>query len=408
MRQPEGPWRPCQKVRIALQFNDLLLISVRQVVRHRRRYLGVVLAIAVGVAGFINIITMSREVKRNFNENIELIGGVNMIRVYFDNSRSYRPQWFHDNTLAALKRLKGFKDMSLFTVKQGSTNWHGQQYDFGLLAVDEAFWGVRSFWAQTGNLFGAEAVAGRKRECVLGAELARKIFGSYDLRGRTLEINNEIYWISGVLGGVTNSSVANSAFLPLTTAADREAGQFLPDQIYIRCQSWDDVSQVVSAIPAVIQANQSSEELHITTSWEARKRVQQLAWWIEFLIYLAISATFVLGGLGIWNVMMGAVVTRTQEIGLKKAMGAEDRDILAQFLSEALFVSIGAALLGGLVGRIMMEILGRVVGSHPSENLFFLGLSLGFLFAVLLGMGAGLYPSLRASRMEVVTAIRYE
>jgi len=391
-----------------LRLNDLLTISVRQVVRHRRRYLGVVLAIALGVAGFINIITMSREVKKNFNENLDLIGGVTVIRIYFDNSRSYQPQWFRDSTLTALKRLDGVKEMSLMAVKYSKTNWHGQQYSFAVLGVDETFWQVRNFWAQTGNLFGAESVAGRKRECVLGADLAAKIFGSHDVRGQSLEINNEAYWISGVLGGVTDSGSANAAFLPLTTATDRLSGKMLTDRLYLRCQTWDDVPRIAAAIPGIIKSNQSPEELHVEVSWEGLKRVQQLAWWIEFLIYLAISATFLLGGVGIWNVMMAAVVTRTREIGLKKAMGAEDKDILAQFLSEALCLSMGAALLGGLLGRIMTEILGQVIGSRPSENLFFMGLALGFLFAVILGVGAGLYPSLRASRMEVVTAIRYE
>ncbi len=391
-----------------MKFNDLMMVSVRQVIRHRRRYLGVVLAIALGVAGFINIITMSREVKRNFNEDLDLIGGVTVIRVYFDNNRSYRPQWFRDNTLAALSRIKGFKEMTLTAVKSGNTNWHGQHYGFGLIAVDESFWGVRNFWAQTGNLFGAEAVTQRKRECVLGAELARKVFGTYDVRGRTMEINNELFLISGVLGGVTDSSVANAAFLPLTTAADRLSGRLLTDRLYLRCQTWDDVARVARAIPEVIKSSQSPEELHVEVSWEGLKRVQQLAWWIQFMIYLAISATFLLGGVGIWNVMMAAVVTRTREIGLKKAMGAEDKDILAQFLSEALCLSLGAALVGGLVGRIGTEILGHMIGSRPAENLFFMGLSLGFLFAVILGVGAGLYPSLRASRMEVVSAIRYE
>lgn len=391
-----------------MKIDDLLRVSVRQVIRHRRRYLGVVLAIALGVAGFINIITMSREVKTNFNENLDLIGGVTVIRIYFDNSRSYRPQWFHHDTLAALSRIRGFKEMTLTGVKGGNTNWHGQRYGFSLVAVDAAFWGVRNFWAQTGNLFGEDTVAGRKRECVLGAELARKIFGSNDVSGRTLEINNELFRVSGVLGGVTDSSVANAAFLPLTTAADRLSGRLLTDRLYLRCETWDDVAHVAVAIPEIIKSLQSPEELHVEVSWEALKRVQQLAWWIQFMIYLAISATFLLGGVGIWNVMMAAVVTRTREIGLKKAMGAEDRDILAQFLSEALCLSIGAALVGALLGRIMMEILGYMIGSRPPENLFFLGLALGFLFAVILGVGAGLYPSLRASRMEVVSAIRYE
>jgi putative ABC transport system permease protein len=385
-----------------------MTVSVRQVVRHRRRYLGVVLAIALGVAGFITIITMSREVKNNFNQDLDLIGGVTVIRVSFDNNRSYRPQWFRSNTMAALHRLEGVKETSLTAGKGGSTNWRGQNYGYALIGVDEAFWQVRNFWALTGNLFGAEAVAGRKRECVLGAELARKVFGTQDVRGRSMEINNEIYWISGVLGGVTDSSLANAAFLPLTTAMDRLSGRVLPDRLYVRCQTWDDVSRVAAAIPEIVKSNQSPEELHVEVSWEGLKRVQKLAWWIEFMVYLAISATFILGGVGIWNVMMAAVVTRTREIGLKKAMGAEDRDILAQFLSEALCLSMGAALLGALLGRIMMEILGHVIGSRPPENLFFMGLTLGFLFAVVLGVGAGLYPSLRASRMEVVTAIRYE
>jgi putative ABC transport system permease protein len=366
------------------------------------------LAIALGVAGFINILTMSREVKKNFNEDLDLIGGVTVIRLSFDNTRASQPQWFRNATLAALKRLKGVEELSLTAVKGGATNYRGQQYGFSLLAVDDVYWNVRNFWAQTGNLFGPGAVAGRKRECVLGAELAKRVFGSMDIRGRLLEINKEIYWVSGVLGGVTDTGAANSAFIPLTTGLDRLVGPPLTDRLYLRCQTWDDVARVAAAIPGVIKSTQSPEELQVEVSWEGLKRVLQLAWWIEFLIYLATSATFILGGVGIWNVMMAAVVTRTREIGLKKAMGAEDRDILAQFLTEALCLSLGAALLGGLLGRIMTEILGHMIHSRPPEVLFFLGLGLGFLFAVVVGVGAGLYPSLRASRMEVVTAIRYE
>ena len=93
-----------------MRVNDLMRVSVRQVIRHRRRYMGVVLAIALGVAGFLNIVTMSREVKKNFNENLDLIGGVNIVRVYFDNTRSYQPQWFRDQTMAALKHLTGVKE----------------------------------------------------------------------------------------------------------------------------------------------------------------------------------------------------------------------------------------------------------------------------------------------------------
>lgn len=391
-----------------MRLNDLMRVSVRQVMRHRRRYMGVVLAIALGVAGFLNIVTMTREVKNNFNQNLDLIGGVNIIRIYFDNARSYRPQWFRDQTMAALKHMDGVKELTLTSARYAHTNWHGQKFGFSAIAVDGAFWQVRNFWPLTGKLFGLDAVTERRRECVLGAELARKIFGNTQIKGKMLEINQEVFLVSGVLGGVTDSGLANSVFLPITTAEDRLNGRLLADSLYLRCKTWDDVAAVSAAIPGVVKSCQSPEELHIEVSWEALKRVQMLAWWIEFLIYLATSATFLLGGVGIWNVMMAAVTSRTREIGLKKAMGAEDRDIMAQFLAEALCLSGAAAILGAGVGRILMEILSFIIGSRPPENLFLYGVTLAFLFAVLIGVGAGLYPSLRASRMEVVTAIRYE
>ena len=137
-----------------MRVNDLMRVSVRQVIRHRRRYMGVVLAIALGVAGFLNIVTMSRQVKHNFNENLELIGGANVIKVYFDNSRAYRPGWFHQQTMAAFDHLPGVKALTLTTAKGVHTEWHGQRFGFTAVAVDGEFWqfkcGDRS---QTGMRF---------------------------------------------------------------------------------------------------------------------------------------------------------------------------------------------------------------------------------------------------------------
>jgi putative ABC transport system permease protein len=217
-----------------LELNDLLTISVRQVIRHRRRYLGVVLAIALGVAGFITIITMGREVKRNFNQDLDLIGGVTVIRVYFDNQRAYQVQWFRPDTLTALKHIPGVREMSLSAVASGSTIRQGQRFSFMMLGVEDAFWQVRSFWPQSGHLFGAEDVAKRRREVVIGTELAKKIFGRQDITGQVLEINQDPYRISGVLGGVTDSSLANSVLLPLTTFEDRQPSRVVADRLYLR------------------------------------------------------------------------------------------------------------------------------------------------------------------------------
>ncbi len=166
--------------------------------------------------------------------------------------------------------------------------------------------------------------------------------------------------------------------------------------------------RVVDAIPRVINFQQPGERVRLEVAWEMLKRVQKIAWWMEVFIYLAIVATLVLGGLGIWNGMMATVKSRTHEIGLKKAIGAKDSDILIQFLGEALFLSLGSALIGIALGRGAIQIVSTILRSSPSEDLFALSVGLSLVFSLFLGLGAGFAPSMMASRMEVVSALRYE
>jgi putative ABC transport system permease protein len=168
------------------------------------------------------------------------------------------------------------------------------------------------------------------------------------------------------------------------------------------------VTGVLKAATALIKKQQPTEGMVVEVHWETLRRVQNMSWYIEFMVYLAIGTTIFLGGAAIWNVMMAAVRVRTREIGLKKAMGAEDKDILIEFLSEAISVSLGAAILGIIVGRLVMQVLIFGIGIRSSTNIFFLCVGAGFLLALTLGIGAGLYPALKASRMEVVEAVRYE
>lgn len=390
-----------------MRFADLLRVSVRQVLRHRRRYWGVILAIALGVAGFTTIITIGRDVKKNFNQDLELIGTANLVRCFWDQAPGLDPRWFWPATVAALRQLPEVVDVSEYTLRPAAVAGGEQRLQVTVWAVDQYFWNLRSFRADQGALFDATAVAGRQQHCVLGVGLAQKLFGPRNPVGRTVEIDADLYRVVGVIR-LDDYSTSQSLFLPLTTAQDRLRGETRPDRLIVRCITWDDVEAVAAAIPGVVAARQPAEGLNVWVVWDALHRVQRVAWWIEFFFYLASGMTLLLGGVGIWNVMTAAVQSRTREIGLKKAMGAEDRDILAQFLMEALCLSVGAALLGLAGGRLLVALASSWLGNRPQEELFIgcLGISLAVAFTM--GLGAGLYPSLKASRMEVVAATRYE
>ena len=384
-------------------------ISVRQIICHRRSNWGVVLAITLGIGGLITVIMVSGDFKKNLSRDLDLIGGVTVVKAYFDNHLTSRPRVFSARTLEALHSLPGVQEVSAIALKVGGTILTtGRLYSFPIIASDEAFWKVRNFWASNGSLFGRDTVTGRKRECVLGQSLAEKIFGHSKGAGLSMEINNEPYRVIGVLGGITDSALAGTAYLPITTLEDRFSGPLMTDCVYLRCATLEDVAPVARSIIGVVQTYQSNEELRVEVLWEGLKRVQQIFWWTEFFVYIAIGVTLILGGVGIWNVMMAAVRSRTREIGLKKAVGAKDRDIFIQFLSEAMILSLGASLLGIITGLLSVECFSYFIGSQLAEYLFLICIVLGLSFGTLLGIGAGLFPSIRASRMDVVDAVRYE
>ncbi|MCE5335132.1 MAG: ABC transporter permease [Desulfobacteraceae bacterium] len=394
---------------------DLLRVSIRQVARNRRRYIGVMLAISIGTCGFILILTVGRDVKYTLNRDLDLLGGATRIKVHFEGARSSRdripnPQWFRPRTIEAVRAIPGVEEISLASVKPlpAVSVVQGREHRFTLMGVDEAFWKVNSFLPVNGEFFDAGVMEGRQKVCVLGADLARLIFDSEEVAGRMLSIDRELYRIMGVLGGTGVGDRVNYAFVPLTTGSDRVQGLSRPQYIYVRCGSWDEVGAVASAIPRILQKHQPDENATLEVAWEQLKRVRRIAWWIETFIYISVAVILVLGGMGIWNGMMATVQARTREIGLKKAIGAEDRDILIQFLAEALFLSLGSALFGILLGRGAVVAVTRILGSPLSEDLFLIAVCVSIVFSLLLGIGAGFTPSLLASRKEVVSALRYE
>ena len=393
-----------------LRFSDLLRISFREVLRKRRRYIGVMAAIALGTAGLITIVTMGRDLKANLNNDLDLLGGATIIAAHFDLQMGDRQEWFRAGTVEAIEKLPGVKEVTKSRFRSAATTTFQEKvYGFNLLGVDTNYWSLFSFTPRYGRLFNDADISEGRKVCVLGQDLAKMIFGSPEgAVGQMLNLDNNLYTVVGIIGGVRAADKTLMAFLPISTAQARVPNISELSSLYVRCKTWDDVAPVAEALEKTITSSQPSKGLRIQVGWEPLKQVQRVFWWVSIFIYASIGATLILGGFGIWNIMMAAVSARTREIGLKKAMGAEDSDILWQFLFEALCVTFSSALLGVALGMFGVQYMSRTLGSETPEGLFMMCLLAGLAFAAVLGVGAGLYPSIRASRMQVVDAMRYE
>jgi putative ABC transport system permease protein len=389
--------------------SDLLRMGLRQVIRRPGRLAGVGAAIALGTAGLILVVTAKRDVKDSLADDLEVLGMATVVRVGLDPHQSVK-EGFLPRTVAAVRATPGVRDVGQLAMDMApACSYRGRtRHVFTLIGTDAEFWRANGITSSQGSLYDAESVRQRRRECVLGGELAARLFGAGRAVGSLIRIDRDLYRVRGLLAPGLSTDYQNMAFIPLTTARDRVPALSPMNRLYIRCASWDDVERVAKAVPAAVAGCQATDRLRVEVAWDALTRVQRIAWWVELFARMSVVVTLALGGFGMWHGMMASVVARTREIGLKKAMGAEDADIMAQFLVESLCLSLGASVLGVALGRGAMAVVYALLGRPPTESVFLASVGLSLLVSLVLGVGAGFYPALRASRMDVVSAVRYE
>ncbi|MEG2173763.1 MAG: FtsX-like permease family protein [Desulfovibrionaceae bacterium] len=196
--------------------------------------------------------------------------------------------------------------------------------------------------------------------------------------------------------------------MPYTTAIDRNWAGGKINRLFIRAVGWEDVAKLVKIIPNVVKQHQDVPYLVLQTQEEQLDRIQTTFVWVEALLWLGIVASLMLGGFGIWSGTFASVRARTREVGLKKAMGGSDGDILAQFLAEALCKSVAGGFVGIIIGATMVEIGGFFLNCHISYAQLLLSSAGSIVFSGVIGVAGGIYPAMQASRMDVVTALRFE
>ncbi len=390
---------------------DLIRVSVRQVIRQKAY--GVIFSIALGITAFISLAVLGQEIRYTIGQDMVLMGGVNIIQVIMDDtSKVGQPtREFYAETIDEIRKIPGID-----TVSASFRQTKGKYFQFGdtttyvqFNGVDHYFWHTYSANVVAGRLINAEDVKQHRRVCVLGWEVANTLFGSSkNALGKILTIDNDIFEVIGTVGGIMIGAKIREAFIPETTMQDRRWAGGKINRLYIRAIAWEDIDSIIKIIPEIVYKYQSAPNLEIRSQDEQLARIKTTFTFVEALLWLGIAASLLLGGFGIWYGTFSAVRARTREVGLKKAMGGSDKDILAQFLAEALCKSVAGGFVGIIIGTICVELGSYALGSNVSYLLLTLSGISSIIFSAVIGVVGGLYPALQASRMDVVTALRFE
>jgi putative ABC transport system permease protein len=394
-----------------LRASDLLRIVVLRQLRQVR--VGVTASISIGIAMFIVVHVVGNNIEDRVTQDVSLIGNVTILSVEHDEYRypGAPPQFFVKKIATLLRELPEVHSVSLSMRSPHTVLMQiGEKLVYVyLLGVDSDYWDVYALYASEGRLLTAEDEKKRSKVCVLGAKIARQILGDGPYVGRQITLFNDNYTVVGIVGGFMLQGRDDRCFIPLSTIADRSlADNNYPNRILVRMKHLNDVEDMYRKLPEFIRAHQKAPYLRLEYPREGIENVRLVVGKVHFLLQLGIVAALGLGCFGIWQSSFASVRERTREIGLKLAMGAEQRDIMLQFLGEALCSALLGGLIGILVGVLAVVSLSLGIGFPLAVGRIFFSVPVSLVVAVLVGAAGGVYPARRAGRMDVAAALRFE
>jgi putative ABC transport system permease protein len=258
--------------------------------------------------------------------------------------------------------------------------------------------------------------------CVLGAAARWNLFGAANPLGQYVKVNQQWFRVIGVVGpqltagtqvaGVPQTDANNTIYAPLNAALLRLEDTYSDvrdeiDGIYLRMGRDADISQAAEVVRAVLRStHHGADDYSVVVPAELlaeQKRTEQL---FNAVMVAIASVSLIVGGIGIMNIMLASILERTREIGLRRAVGARQSDIVRQFVVEATMISIAGGTLGVILGFIVSRLIAWLAGW--STIVTPASVALGFLVSISVGLIFGIYPATKAARLDPVEAIRYE
>ncbi|MSQ09955.1 MAG: FtsX-like permease family protein [Dehalococcoidia bacterium] len=288
--------------------------------------------------------------------------------------------------------------------------------------VDEAYLDVRNYEMAEGEFFTATQLSTRALVVVLGSNTAATLFPEGDAVGKNLRINRLQFRVVGTLVSKGGSGFGNEddvAMVPITTSLTRlsqqrtNQGQRSVSTINIKAENDKSVGLIKESVAAILRERhrlQGEDDFTVTSQEDTLATLNQVTGVMTAFLGSIAGISLLVGGIGIMNIMLVSVTERTREIGIRKAVGAKRRDILAQFLVEATMMSLVGGGLGLGIGILISRLVnGMQLNNQPLQTVVSPDIAiLSVTVSAAVGLFFGIYPAVQASKLNPIQALRYE
>jgi len=400
-----------------IDFGMTARIALRALQVHKLRSLLTMLGIIIGVGAVVAMVSVGQGATVQIKERIASLGA-NVIMVFPGSfttggargGAGTRQSLTLDDADAIAENCPDVTAVAPIVrrgvqVVASDQNWFTQ-----VNGTTPEFLEVRSWDIAQGEMFTSDDVEAGTKVCVLGQTVVDNLFPDEDPVGAIIRISNVPFTVVGVLT-VKGSDQDDIILIPIVTALRRLTGRTYINQIMVSAVSQKRADAAQTEVTDLLRIrhdirNSEDDDFSVRNVADVAEAVQSSSRVLTMLLASIASVSLLVGGIGIMNIMLVSVTERTREIGIRMAVGAKSRDVLLQFLVEAVLTS----LLGGIIGILFGLGVSQLIGLIAKWNTPVVpgAIMLAFGFSAIVGIFFGYYPARRAANLDPIEALRYE
>lgn len=403
----------------AMLWNSLLL-ALREIRRNLLRSFLTILGIVIGVSAVITMVTLGNGATQAVKNQVSSLGS-NLLqirtgqRMMGSGGGGGAPSFKLEDIEAIRSSVSGLSGVAPQVNRTASVVAMANNWSTSVTGTTHDFFTVGSWKLAAGRSFTDEEVQVGTSVCILGATLYKQLYGAQDPLGEMLRVKNFSCEVIGVLEAKGQAAMGrdqdDTLVMPLRTVQRRLTGNQDISSIQVSVQNEGDITSAQTQITELLRERRRITEgmddnFNVLDTRQLADALSGTTKVMTTLLGAVASVSLLVGGIGIMNIMLVSVTERTREIGIRLAIGALEREVLLQFLTEAVMLSA----LGGLIGIILATIASYFLsGLMQVPYTFNVPINLGsFFFSAGIGVLFGYMPAKRAARLDPIQALRHE
>lgn len=400
-----------------MDLSEIFRLSLRSIKRNKTRSALTMLGIIIGVASVILLVSLGQGLQKYITGQFEQLG-TNLIivmpgKVGLGEGFGHGPPNFAGSKLTLkhvsdLARLGGaIEDAAAGNEIPAAIKYKGKSKYTTVAGITANYGKIRNIEVAKGRGINVSDVELDRKVALLGKGIAETLFGQSEALGKEVTIGKERLKVVGVLKQLGSGGIGfdmdNFVAIPITVGQSISGSKNLM-AITIKVKSKEEISSAINTTKKYLSSQLEEDDYSVLDQANLLSTITQILGVLTAALGGIAAISLVVGGVGIMNIMLVTVTERTKEIGLRKAVGAKPKDILIQFVIEAVVLS----LLGGVIGILIGAGGALAMNSIFPTSVSLWSVSLAFGVSALVGIVFGVAPALKASRLNPIDALRYE